>query len=120
MVSRRRPSPSSLDEREASLAHARARLRAAEEVASLKGHPGWQAIQAMVRGKVEAAERYLDNFEGLTPEQRLLVLKERADMRFFLNIVETFESGLPELHKSLAQAQQNIDEARGRLGSASS
>lgn len=119
MVPRRKPTRERLDALGVDVGALRTKIAAVEQIVGLKDHPGWQAVRGLIAEKIKATERYFDTFETMTPEQRVIFLKERKDLRYFHGIVEDFEANLPDLQRALAEAIQTHDDYKRRISTAS-
>lgn len=116
---RARPTQEKASQLETELIHARMSLAFAQKVITLRGHAGWEAVQERVKGILEGTESSLADFEKLTPEQRVILLKEKKDFTLFRGIVDDIEADLPRLEERLANAQRAFDDYRGKLNTTS-
>lgn len=115
MALKRRPTQERLVQLEQAVAEARANLAKAQRIASIAEHPGWPDVQELVQAKLDAAERRLDDFEKLTPEQRGFELKERQVLRMFSRIVMDFEAAIPAMNEAIGARVAELADYKARL-----
>lgn len=103
---------------EQSIIELRGAVREAEEIMTLRAHPGWTRLQDNIKAQLDDVERELDSFEALPERALVLKLKERKDFRWVIGVVDKVESKLPELHNALAGVEKQLVErkAKGATG----
>lgn len=116
MSVKRRPTEDRLSQLNVAVGEIREALARAGRVVELKDHPGWVEVQSMVKARMDGVDRRLEDFEKLTPEERLLELKERKILKLLAGIVEDFEKSIPTLNEKLSLAVQARDDYKERLG----
>jgi len=111
-----KPNPE-IDQRiEENLISLRAAVRRTESIAQLVDHPGWMAIRDDLRERLLEIEEKLERFEKMTPEERVIVLKERKDFRLLVDLVDAAAERLPELYAALKEHERRYDERKHRNG----
>jgi hypothetical protein len=93
----------------------RGAIREAEEVLTLRSNPGWDRVQKSLTGRLERVEEELDKFDSIDDNQIRLLLKERKDWRFVLNLTAKLEDAIPQLHDQLAGVERKLAE-RNKTG----
>ncbi len=91
-------------------------IHKAEEILTLKEHPGWEHLSKKMAAQLERAEYELDNFEQMSERDILAKLKERKDFRLIVNALENVESEMSELYRMLSDVQVTINKRKETSG----
>lgn len=111
-----KPNPAIDEKLETEIVNLRGAIHRTQDIADLKDHPGWAAINADLRDRLEQIEGELDRFESLTPEGRVIILKERKDLRLLTTLVDAAIEKVPEMYETLKQAEHKFNERKTRNG----
>lgn len=114
IIDNKRSSPGKSDELENEVISYRNAIREAQEVLSLRGHPGWEQLQRNIKSQLESVEQELDNFEKLDDKKTIIKLKERKDFRWMLNVVDKVETNLPTLLNGMKAIENELDKRKSR------
>lgn len=112
--------PSMVRSLEEEVIYYRGQIREAEEIITLKMHPGWNRLKQNVQSELEKTESALDKFQTLTERELVLGMQERKDFRWMVNVIEKVEEGLPRLHQALAEAEKQLAERKAKSGTGQS
>lgn len=114
ILDHKRVSPEKLDELENEAMSYRHAIREAQEVISLKGHPGWEQLQKNIKTQLESVEEELDNFEKMDEKKTIIKLKERKDFRWMMNVVEKVEEKFPALLTGMKAIENELEKRKSR------
>lgn len=100
-----------LDENmEQQLIQLRGDMEAAREIASLKDDPRWLRIREIVKAHLNNCESVLDGFKDLSDKGQSYYLKERADMKWFLSLVDEAEYRISELNREIQDTKTRMED----------
>lgn len=108
----RRENPEITEAIESNLIKVRTALRRAEIMKLLKDHPGWLAIQDILKDKLAGIERDLDNFKSKEHREIDLLMQERRNVKFFLSIVDDFVDSIPGFEQSINRVESELESRR--------
>lgn len=108
----RKENPEITDKLEGQLAKYKVLMHRGEQMASLKDHPGWIAIQEILQEKISESERKLDGFSQNEHRQNDLLMQERKNFRFFLSIVDDFQATIPKFQQAIENTEKQLNERR--------
>lgn len=113
----RKENPQITEEMETNMARFKILLNRGEQMASLKDHPGWLAIQSILKEKLDLSERKLNEFEKNDHRVNDLLMQERKNFKFFHSIVDDFEATIPKFQQAIENLEKQINERRRKTAS---
>lgn len=114
IIDNKRANPDKTTELENEIINYRNAIREAQEVISLKDHPGWLQLQRNVKAQLDSVEEELDNFEKLDEKKTIIKLKERKDFRWMINVVDKVDEKLPTLLTAIKAIENELDKRKSR------
>ena len=75
----------------------------------------WKAYKSLQKDKLLDIERKLDNFQVLTPEERLTMLVTRQVIKIFISAPDDFSRDMELMKKELDKIKVEIDAYRDRI-----
>jgi len=101
---RRKPTTDNLEEMEKKLIFQRGRVTTAENIASLREHPGWEEVRSVIKSKIKLIDSHIESLKDFTGDKLIisedelkLMLKERKVLLFVVSMIDDFSDALPNM-----------------------
>lgn len=85
-----------------------------EILQSLQGHPGWDTIQEILTEKIETINNKLADFENQDQRKNDLLLQQRKDYSFLLNIVDDFSQSVSGCESAILRTEKELESRKSQ------
>lgn len=113
---RKRPRTEDVVKIETYINRLREEIQETEKLANFKNSDAWDVLKKVVERKLAGIESDFDSFERMNSDEKTIKLSERRVYKLLLSFIDYSDMALEAVHEKLAQAEQDLNELKTRVG----